>query len=766
VRLHSILVAVISSLAVETAWAQQQSATPSTSPTTEAPATTEQSAPTELPPVVVVEPSQAPTTKTHKKATKKKGPSGTAQGAGSQTAASAGAGALAAATTTLNVARSNLLTTFGTNAYTFSQETLQSLPQGTNAPLNKALLQAPGVTQDSVASGQIHVRNEHANVQFRVNGIILPDGVSGFSQVLDTTFIGNMALITGALPAEYGLRTSGLIDIQTRSGAFNSGGSVSIYGGSRETLTPSFEYGGTSGQTEYFVTGRYFQSNEGIENPTASRVPIHDDTEQGAFFSYVSKLLDPDTRLSWISGSTINQFQIPNTPGQVPAYSPYGIPTFNSALLNESQFEQNYYDVLALQKKVDNVDWQLAYFARYSDLHFAPDTLGDLAFNGVASNVQRQSLVNGIQGDGSYRFNDANTLRGGFYMSGEQTLVSNASSVLPTSGNTPVEVLDSTSKLGWLLGVYLQDEWKITSQLTLNAGIRFDQMYQFVDANQWSPRVGLVYKPFDGTTIHAGYARYFTPPSQVIASPTNVALFDGTTQASQTCGGNIPAGQPACGPVLPERAHYFDVGIVQRVLPGLEVGVDGYYKLARDLLDDGQFGAALVLNGFNYAKAYNDGIEIKANYAAGNFKAYGNIAIAQQKGTDIVSNQYLIDPDDLDYIANHYIFTDHSQTVTASAGLSYMWRGTNFSADMIYGSGLRTDADGVPNGGHVPGYTQVNVGMSHEFNSGFEKPATLRFDIINLFDKVYEIRNGEGIGVFAPQYGPRREFLVGLSQKF
>ena len=83
--------------------------------------------------------------------------------------------------------------------------------------------------------------------------------------------------------------------------------------------------------------------------------------------------------------------------------------------------------------------------------------------------------------------------------------------------------------------------------------------------------------------------------------------------------------------------------------------------------------------------------------------------------------------------------------------------------DMIYGSGLRSDDFNLD---HVPSYIQVNMGMSHEFNWGHEKPATIRFDIINLFDTVYEIRDGSGIGVFAPQFGPRREFLVGLSQKF
>jgi outer membrane receptor protein involved in Fe transport len=101
-----------------------------------------------------------------------------------------------------------------------------------------------------------------------------------------------------------------------------------------------------------------------------------------------------------------------------------------------------------------------------------------------------------------------------------------------------------------------------------------------------------------------------------------------------------------------------------------------------------------------------------------------------------------------------------------SAGLSYLWDGTRFSADLIYGSGLRTDTDEVPNGASVSAYTQVNLGISHEFTGWFPNPTTVRFDIVNLFDDVYEIRDGEGVGVFAPQYGPRREYFVGVSQKF
>ena len=163
----------------------------------------------------------------------------------------------------------------------------------------------------------------------------------------------------------------------------------------------------------------------------------------------------------------------------------------------------------------------------------------------------------------------------------------------------------------------------------------------------------------------------------------------------------------------------------------------------------------------------NTGVELKTSYTNGNLRLYGNLAWAKQTASDVVSNQYLFSADDLAYIATHDVYTDHAQFLTASLGASYLWQGTKFSADMIYGSGLRADgANGVPNGSTVPSYAQVNVGVSHDFNIvSATKPTTLRFDVVNLFDTIYEIRDGSGIGVFAPQFGPRRGFYFGISQK-
>ena len=422
----------------------------------------------------------------------------------------------------LDRARDELLPKTGATSYTISREAIETLPQGDNTPIDKVILQAPGVSYDSAVSNpSFHVRNEYANVQYRINGLVLPEGVSGLGPVLDTSFVGSLSLLTGALPAQYGLRTAGVIDITSR--AFSTpAGSVAVYGGSRETITTSFDYGGAVGDTQYFTTLRGNWNALGIENATPSFNAVHDHTEQGKFFGYLSTLLGDSTRLSLISGASTSKFQIPNNPGQTPL-GDFGPSVYPSSALNENELDTYIYNMLALQTKVDNFDAQFAVFQRHASVHFIPDIFGDLVFNDVASDVTRESDLYGAQFDGSYRIDDAHKLRAGFAVTAERTNVTNTSTVLPVDpvsgaiAPTPFPITDFNAKTGWNIGGYVQHEWKITDKLILNAGVRFDQLYQFVDANQLSPRLGVVYTPIEGTSIHAGYSRYFTPPMQAQA---------------------------------------------------------------------------------------------------------------------------------------------------------------------------------------------------------------------------------------------------------
>jgi outer membrane receptor for ferrienterochelin and colicins len=90
---------------------------------------------------------------------------------------------------------------------------------------------------------------------------------------------------------------------------------------------------------------------------------------------------------------------------------------------------------------------------------------------------------------------------------------------------------------------------------------------------------------------------------------------------------------------------------------------------------------------------------------------------------------------------------------------------------MLFGSGLRADltlADGstIPNGRAVPDYVQFNASIAHHFVLPYTGALDVRFDIINLFDEDYEIRDGTGVGVGAPQFGPRRGFFGGITKTF
>ena len=673
----------------------------------------------------------------------------------------------------LNQARNGLLPETGSSVYRFDQRDITALPQGTQTPVNQVLLQAPGVAQDSY--GQVHVRGEHANLEYRLNGIFLPEGITGFGQALDTRFFDHVNLLTGALPAQYGYYTAGVVDIHTKEGSFANGGRVDVYGGSYHHIEPSAEYGGSVGAFSYYVTASYLQNDFGVESPTPDHNPLHDQTQQGKAFGYFSYLLNPTLRLSLIAGDVEGTFEIPNNPGQPPVYnlagvctvpSPPGPCSVSSAKLDENQREANRYGILAVQGTAGSqIDYQLAFFTRYSKVVFTPDWTGDLVFNGVASNVGRISFANGLQGDGSDRVSDTHTVRTGFFVSMERATSNSTSSVYstlgcdPTTADCPTEsIVDNHATRAWLYSVYLQDEWRPFEKLTVNYGIRADLMQAYVDGSQVSPRVGVVYQATPTTRLHAAYARYFTPPPTELVAPSDLALFQDTSNAA-TC----PTSGPCNSAVKPERSNYFDLGVTHQVTPSLSLGLDGYYKLAQDLLDEGFFGASLIPTVFNYRNGEVYGVEFTGAYTRGNLSTYLNTAYSKAMGKEIVSSQYNFEQDELDYIATHYVHLDHDQTVTASSGAAYRWGATTYSLDALYGSGLRR---GFANTRTVPYNLQFNLGVTHRVTIPHVGELEGRLVVLNLFDSVNELRDGTGIGVGAPQYATRRAVYGGVNLAF
>ena len=664
----------------------------------------------------------------------------------------------------LNKARNDLAPDIGATAYRFDQAAIQKLPEGQNTNLAQVLQQAPGVSQDAYAQGQeqIHIHGENGGgIQYRINDIFLPEAVTSFGEIFSPRFVHSITLLTGVLPAEIGYRNEGIIDIHTKDGCTDGGpdnDNVEMYGGQRETVQPSFELGGCKGKFSYYLSGFYEHNSLGLQAPSDSPDPNHDYSDQGQGFGYLSYLINSDTRLSLVTGVAVNSFEIPPEPGLPQQFMLAGVRTYPSSEVKENELEQNYYGILSLQGAVgEKLNYQVAAFSRYYELKYSPDPVGDLIYNGVAAEILHTGFINGVQEDTSYKLDPHNTLRAGFYMSGEaielddHAMTFHAKDGVQTSP-IPFSIVDDNNQIAWLLGFYAQDEWHPTEKLTINAGLRWDWMSAFVTQNQWSPRFAIEYALTHSTVLHAGYARYFkVPPFDQVALET-VQKFKNTTNAAPVNSGNDK--------IEAETDDYFDVGVRQRIIEGLNAGVDGFYKFGHDQLDLAQLAGSVVTAPLNYRTSRAWGSDFSLTLERNGLSAYFTFSYAVLQAQKITAGAFLADDaSEIGYIANHWVTLDDDQMFVGSGGASYKLWGNLLTADGIWASGYRR---GFANTGELPPILQFNAAVVRNFRMPGIGNVEGRISLINVFDHTYQIRNGSGIGVFSPTYGPRRTLYAGI----
>jgi len=648
----------------------------------------------------------------------------------------------------------------GTRIYTIDSAQIETMPQGADTSFDQVVERTPGVSQD--AYGTWHVRGEDTNTSYLINGVRIPLGIvnSTFGQKFDTRFISSVSLLDGSLPAQFGVNTGGIFDIQTKPGTELDGGIASIYGGSYDTVRPNFSYGGVSGKTDYFFQGSYDRNDIGIENPTNSSYPIHDHTDQYQGFAYICDHLDESSQLMFILNGSDGDFQIPNTPGIPVAYTLPNRSTFDSADLNETQNEQFDYGIVSYKTTLEDWGLQSSLISSYARTLFRPDPVGDLMINGVASEQNRSLTENSWTNDVSYQLNEDHLLKGGTYLTSQIESAASTTKVFPTdsSGNVlsdiPDTIEDGQYKEGYLYGFYLEDQWQATHLLTINYGFRFDQVQEYVSENQISPRLNLVYQATPATAFHIGYSRFFVPAQPEYLPPASLQKYLNTTDAPSVTTDDRPRA---------ERSNYYDVGLTHQVTKQWQVGMEGYYKSVRNFADEAQVGDSVIYVPFSYAKGYYVGAEFTSSYSQDGFSTFTNLGISQAKARDINSSQFLFGQDELDYTAQHDVHVNHDQLITLSTGASYTFMDTTVHIDTIFGSGFY---DGFANMDKVPSHSPVDFGIAHDFKLADKQTLSLRLDVINLFDESYIYHHGSGIGTTAPYYGERRGLFGGVTYTF
>lgn len=678
------------------------------------------------------------------------------------------AGAITVQSRRLDNARNLLSPETGASQYQFTDEDIDNLPQGSSTPLNEVLLQAPGVAEDG--DGQLHVRGSHGNLQYRINGVLVPQAISGFGQTLDTRFADQISLISGALPAQFGYRTSAVVDILTKPPKGDTEGEISVVGGSRNYGETAAAMSGSQGRFSWTMSGSYLTSNWGVSNPSAGMNPQHDQTKQAKGFGFFSWDLSDTERVGMLVGHNEGTFQIPVRTGLTPEYSNTSIATPANSALNANQKEYNQFEAASFQSHDNPVlNYQLSLYRRISEVHYMPDpNYGDLLYTGVSNDVIRRNEAEGVQNDTAIRLNGTHTLRTGFMVQRERFLTDGTAQVFACGSNcyngtltavngAPQSIaLSNGDNFGGFWGVYVQDEWKPTKELTFNYGLRFDQNHTLTNESQVSPRLGAIWEMSKDTRLHAGYAAFFTPPSSELINMVMVNRFAGTSNA-------LNLTSPSDVTVKSQRSNYFDLGLSHQMGDHLTLDVDAFYSRDRHEQDEGQFGNALIFSQFNYAQGRTYGVETTASYQDKRWSASLNLAISRAQAKGIETGQYNFSQAEIDYVNSHWVYMDHDQRYTVSGTLGYRADWGKLVGDALFGSGLRS---GFANTQTMSDYIVFNAGIVKDLKSEALGRFEGRFTVLNLFDRSYQLRDGTGIGVGAPQYGIRRTLMLGVTRKF
>jgi outer membrane receptor protein involved in Fe transport len=654
----------------------------------------------------------------------------------------------------------NGLSLMGNSKYTMTAEDISNLPAGEATPLNDVLLQMPGVALDQ--NQEIHIRGEHAGIQYQMNNIMLPLDINNdptFTQLLNSYFVRSVSLIDGVLPAQYGYRTSGVIEIQTKNGCDGGNNNFTIYGGMYDTTQPSFQLQGCDGRFSYYLTGLYLHSSLGLSSATPGHDPIHDSVNQGQGFTYLTYEANDSTKLSFIGGMTVADNEFPNRPGLRPLFRLDGVSPANypSTAISSGLDQQDYYGVLALNGAIgEKFSYQLAYAIHYNTQTFNPDPVGDLIYQGISPKVFNSDLANTLQGDTTYHLGD-HTFAAGFYLGEYGVESDNTSQVFEENNGTqvppfvPISVRANLNKINILFGFYLQDTWQISEKFSVNFGSRWDRADGFVDDSQFSPTINFIYKARPDTTLHAGFARNFQVPNfQGISAGT--AKLDGTSG-----GTGLPVGTSLDA----ETDSTWDVGYTHQFTLRLQWAQDSYFRIDRHYIDEGQFGFVPLDAPFNYVRGYGAGIENTLSYNVRDFGLRATAFVAREEDRGVATGQYNFPPlGQLQYIDNHYIILDHTPLVGISGGIAYRWRDYKFTFDGLYSSGLR---GGFGNTDQLPVVWQINIGAVRKFTLPAIGELENRIALINIFDRTNLIRPATGIGVFQSAYGPRISLYDGIT---
>ncbi|MDR4469994.1 MAG: TonB-dependent receptor [Nitrospira sp.] len=656
--------------------------------------------------------------------------------------------------------------------YSLSRREIDVLPRGNNVNLEDLLLTIPGAAYGSLK--QVHIKQDHANLQLRIDGVPIPDTVSStFSDVITPRAWERADIVLGGMEANVGNKTAALIDITTKSGTKPGFGSVQMFGGSNKTINPSFEYGGTIGEKfRYYFLNSHTATNRGIEPPTLGHSIFHGQSERNQTMFRGDYQFDNNNNLTFLFLNSIAKYQIPTSPGleanpTILGLLPGGFSPVPSEMVDENQKENNQYGHMVWRHDINTRNFfSLAGYFRHTRATFRTDPLNVLAYVPdveepfSAGSQDRIGYSGGVRMDYTYVHSKEHLIKAGFQIDRTQAINKTRLFTFLDDGlGNPIGgVINAGGDnrlIGWRQEFWIQDQWTPNEHWTFNVGVRADVVQYQRNEGQISPRVGVTYRHNPAHAFHAFYGRMFTPPNL-----ERIAFASLNTEGTKANPEDTTDNQPRA-----ERAHYFQIGSVHALTEWATLQLTGYYKLANYLSDAHQLGTTPLLNYIAFERGWTRGADAALKvWFMENLTGRANIAWGQCKGYGLQSGHNLVHFEEIaDINSRSGVHCDHQQTLTASGVLSYqLFDRTTFTGQVLFASGLRTAEEGAKtNSSHSPTYTIYNFSISHVIPLPWHgQKFLIGFDIVNALDQKYFINQGEGsIGLGVSHAGMPRSFF-------
>jgi outer membrane receptor protein involved in Fe transport len=566
----------------------------------------------------------------------------------------------------------------------------------------------------------LHVRGGH-QVTWEVDGVPVPNTniASNVGPQFDPMDADYVEMATGGYSAEYGDRTYGVFNVVPRSGfEYNNNGELVMSFGNYNQTNDQLSFGGHTDRFAYYGSFDANRSDLGLMTPVSQ--VIHDmDSGLGGFGSLFFNAT-PTDQLRLVASVRGDHYQVPNTPDQ------------QAAGIRDLDIEHDdFVNFSWIHTFNSNTTLAVSPFYHFNQANY----LGGPNDTPFILNDNRRSKYAGAQVTLSTIVAKQNA-EAGFETFGQfdNTFFGLASN--PASG-PPLQQRVTPS--GNLEALFFQDQYRATSWLSLNGGLRVTRYAGLLNETATSPRLGAdVIIPHVKWVLHGYYAQYYQPPPlDTVSGP----LLDFAVQQGV---GFIP---------LPgERDHQWDAGLTIPV-QGWYLNFDHFRTNAQNFLDHDEIGNSDIFLPLTDLAALIQGNEVILRSPEIFSRARVHIAYSNQVAQGLGPTTGGL----IELVPTSYFYLDHDQRNTLSIVVtSALPRRAWATATVEYGSGF-LNGDGPE---HLPPHTTVGFSLGKSFGEDW----SLDFNALNAGNARYLLDTSNTFG--GTHYANPREVYGEIRYRF